>query len=276
MLKDKHIWISLITSVIVVIIVFSYLTKAATITNTVSGYLILMDQRVSSSDYGVLGIKNFESVVYLPSGNGKGTVTSCSFNFPSGIDGTADITKDGRIDAADVYISIMSFLCNKDNTCWEKPFMIEECYFTYSDHQFKDPTRDCKIDMSDINLAINCFQNKTSPFSTSCETNECCRADVNNDGIVDVADISIIATNNNTYASVYKNYGFVKRKNIDINNDGIVDVADISIIAENYGYAATEQTCKNDPLEHVSGNEWRVRTSGRGLYYIGVSYIVTV
>ena len=54
--------------------------------------------------------------------------------------------------------------------------------------------------------------------------------------------------------------------------DGKVDGRDIYLIARNYGAAATEQTCKSIPLEYISGNAWRVKTNGRGLYYIGVAW----
>jgi hypothetical protein len=272
MLNNKNLWIVLIVSIIVVT-VFGYLARAVT-PQTISGYMVLMDQKVSSSEYSVLGVKNFESIIYLPSGEAEGTVTSCSFTFPLGVNEKADITKDGRIDAVDVYLLSKAWFCAQSNTtCWEEPFNVEECYFTYSDRQFKDPTRDCKIDQDDVDLIRKCWWNITNPLDPSCDKVECCRADVNKDGKVDVLDLGIIGINLNTYAGIYKDYRNIKKKDADLNGDGRIDGGDLGLIGKDYGQTATEQTCKTEPLEFVSGNRWRVRASGRGLFYVGVSFI---
>jgi len=79
----------------------------------VSGYLILMDQKVSATDYDVLGFKEFSTIIYLPSANGEGTVTSCSFVFPDGVNVKADVSRDGRIDAVDLFLTTEALGCKQ-------------------------------------------------------------------------------------------------------------------------------------------------------------------
>ena len=280
MLKYKNIWIILIAVLVVLTVISVYLVRGATTAKVVSGYIVLMDQKVLTSEFSQLGVKNFESIIYLPSGDGEGSVTSCSFTFPTSADEIADVTKDGKVDAADVYLASLSYGCRKEdpNGCWEQTFNIQECYFVYSDLQFKDPNRDCKIDINDVNSASKCYGQITSPFSTTCEDTECCRADISKDGKVDVIDVALLASKLDSYANVYKNYASLKKKDLDITGptpgvpDGRVDVRDVAIVAKNYGQTASEQKCRTNPLENIGENKWKVSVSGRGLHYIGVSY----
>lgn len=268
MLNDKNIWVILIASAFIIISVFGYSVKAAA-GQYVSGYMVLMDQKVSTSEYSVLGVKNFESIIYLPGESGEGIVTSCSFTFPSGVNEKADVTKDGRVDAVDIYLMSESFGCLSTNSCWNEAFNLEECYFTYADRQFKDPNEDCKIDQTDINLVSACYGKTTNPYG---KTSECYKEDVNKDGKVDGKDVAIVSKNLGNYADTFKDYRTIYKRDLDLSDDGKIDGRDTSIVAKEYGQTATEQTCKTTPLEYVIGNQWRVRVSGRGLNYIGVSY----
>jgi hypothetical protein len=290
-INNKQVLI-IFVSVAIVFSAFAYLTKAVQ-GQTVSGYLVLMDQKVSSTDYSAMGVRNFDVVVYLPSDTSEATVSSCSFTFPDVKSSTdailmssstvekADVTNDGKIDNVDLYLSSLAFGCASGNSCWSDSYNLYNCYFTYTGGYFEDPTGDCRIDGNDTayySPPMNCFGQVTNPSSNACETTPCCRADVNRDGKVDGMDVAILARYYGTYADVYRNYINLKKKDMDINGDtvgvpdGKVDGKDIAFIARNYGAAATEQTCKSIPLEYISGNAWRVKTSGRGLYYVGVAW----
>ena len=216
----------------------NYLVRANPGITAVSGYLILMDQKVSQNDYQVLGMKDFSTIIYLPSSNAEGIVTSCSFVFPEGVNESADITKDGRIDYADLYLVAQAYGCTDTQPCWNEAFTMEQCYFTYSGRRFQDPSRDCYINDTDLNLVKEHYGETTNPSSASCDLDEACRADVNKDGKIDIMDVAIVAIN--------------------------------------YGYAATEQKCTTSDLENLGGNRYRVRARGRGLYYVGVSYRIAL
>lgn len=271
MLNNKTIGIILIVSVLLIITVYGFLAKATTVT-TVSGYLVLMDQQLPT-DTCWLEDKFFDSIIYLPSDTAEGQVTSCSFNFPTGIKERADITKDGRIDATDIYLFAEAYGCEQGQDCWNKTFNHEDCYFVNGCRLFKDPNRDCKIDDSDLKIVSDCWGNSTDPISSACENDKCCKADINKDGKVNLMDYSLLAYNYNKTASIYQNYRGLSYKDADINGDGKINLQDYFTAALNYGYIADRWTCTNSPLKHLSGNQYEVTASGWNLGFVGVAYM---
>ncbi len=250
---------------------FNYFVRAATVT-AISGYLILLDQKVSQDDYMYLGEKTFSTIVYLPTNNAEGIVTYCSFTFPDGIDEKADITKDGIVDYADLYLVSKSYGCEKNQACWNQTFNIEKCYFTYSGKKFQDPSGDCYINETDLNLVNKNYGKTTNPSSPNCDLDEVCKSDVNKDGIIDISDIALLGFNFKKYANEFENYRNIKKGDTDLNKDGIVDISDISIVARNFGSMANHQNCSTTNLENLGNNKYRIKVNGRGLYYVGVSY----
>jgi hypothetical protein len=265
---------------ILLISAFAYLAKGAA-GSTASGYLILMDQKVSTSDYEVFKDKKFESIVFLPSSDCQGYTTSCKYVFPQGVDEKGDINKDGKIDSIDVYFAVKAYDCKSGETCWNSPIKNQECYFVYSGRRFRDPYgaaaddySDCKMDSNDSVLVINNY-GKNDPYalSFSCRNYEVCRADVNQDGKVDIYDVALVNSLMGQYANEFVYLGFVTGKDLDLDGNGVVDIYDIQPITQNFGKSATEQKCEIMSIEHVSGNQWRIKVGGRGLFYVGASYL---
>jgi len=251
----------------------NYFVKAANVA-TISGYLILLDQKVSQDDYLFLGEREFSTIIYLPSSNGEGIVTYCIFTFPQGVNEKADILKDGVIDYADLYIATQSYGCQKDKPCWDESFRVEKCYFIYSGRKFEDPSRDCYINETDLNMVKKNFGKTTNPRDPNCDLDEVCRSDINRDGIVDIFDVAILAARFNQYANEFVNFGYIKKKDADINGDGIVDMLDVATIGINFGKSANQQKCMTTSLENLGNNKYRVSVKGRGIHYVGVSYKV--
>jgi len=274
-ISNKQILIILI-SVVVIFSVYAYLTRATSIQN-VTGYIVLLEQKVSSVDYQMLGVRNFESLIYLPSGNGEGSCTACSFTFPAGVNEKADVTKDGKIDYEDLRLAGKAFGCGSGQAaCWNQNFG-ESCFFTLSGRLFEDPypdpNRDCKINDSDISFEQSCF----GQIVDTSKDSGCARADMNKDGVVDGMDLAIVARLLGTYADTYKSYSNIQKKDLDLTGDGAVDGSDLIIMARYYGKAATEQTCQNVPLTFVGTNVWKVTLPPlRGLNYVACSYKVSV
>jgi len=249
----------------------NYFVSAATVT-AVSGYLILLDQKVSENDYLYLGEKEFSTIIYLPSTNAEGIVTYCVFTFPEGVNENADITRDGKIDYADVYLLTQAYGCKKDQPCWNESFKFEQCYFTYSGRRFQDPSRDCYINETDTKIVSKHYGKKTEPYSASCEMDESCRADVNKDGKVDIFDVVLLGANFNRYANEFVNYAQIKKSNCDLNKDGEVDIFDVVILSINFGQVANEQKCYTQSLTNLGDYKYKVSVKGKGLHYVGVSY----
>jgi len=265
----------LVLGIAIFALALNYFVRATSVT-AISGYLILLDQKVSQNDYLFLGEKEFSTIIYLPSSNAEGIVTYCSFVFPEGVDEKADITKDGIIDYADIYLVAKSFGCEKTDPCWNETFRLEKCYFVYSGRKFQDPSGDCYINETDLNMVSKNFGKETNPGAYNCDMDEVCKSDINKDGIVDIMDLAILANNYGKYASEFVNYANIKKGDTDMNNDGYIGVDDVYLVAKNFGQAANQQKCSTAPLENLGNNKYRVRVNGRGLYYVGVSYRVLV
>ena len=106
MINNKILIIAIVG--ILLVSVFSYMVKGQT-TGSAVGYLILMDQKVSTSDYDALKNKSFNSIVYLPSSNCQGYTTACAFVFPEGVNSKADINSDGIVDIFDIVVVALRF-----------------------------------------------------------------------------------------------------------------------------------------------------------------------
>lgn len=248
-----------------------YFAKAASIT-AVSGYLILLDQKISESDYLYLGEKELSTIIYLPSTNADGMITYCVFTFPEGVDEKADITKDGRIDYADAYLLSQAYGCQKHQACWNESFKLEQCYFVYSGRRFQDPSRDCYINETDLNIVKKYYGKTTEPYSANCELDEACMADVNKDGVINLFDVVILAANFNKYANEFVNYAYIKKSACDLNNDGNINLFDAVILGRNFGQMANEQKCYTKSLTNLGNYKYQVSVKGKGLHYVGVSY----
>jgi len=270
MINNKILIIAIVG--ILLVSVFSYMVKGQT-TGSAVGYLILMDQKVSTSDYDALKNKSFNSIVYLPSSNCQGYTTACAFVFPEGVNSKADINSDGKIDMTDVNTIVKAYGCNNLQSCWNSP--VEECFFTISGRKFKDPTRDCIMDASDVALVTNNYV-KSDPYALSpaCDNYNECKADVNQDGIVNIYDVAIVSSKVGSTADDFERL-LGRQSQADLNNDGKIDILDVVIVTGNFGKSA-EQKCESTPVEHVSGNQWRISASGKGLYYVGASYLCSL
>jgi hypothetical protein len=254
---------------------FSYMARGEEENKVISGYIILMDQEPSPV-YGIHGKNKFTSIIYLPSEYVEGSVTSCSFVFPSDVDPKTDLNEDGKIDCVDLKLIAKAYGCNETKDCWEETLRSIDCYFYHSEQRFKDPTRDCYIDQSDVDLIKEYYgEENTESFSINCDEKEVCRADVNKDGSVDIYDLTLVSSMFGEYSQEILDTK-IKYKDCDVNADGMIDIYDVVLVGNNFNAEANEQKCEETQLEHLSGNEYIVSVEGRGLYYIGVSYLATI
>jgi Ca2+-binding EF-hand superfamily protein len=273
-IKNKKILITLVSALILISAIYVISVKGVVTAGEVSGYLILIDQKITYEDYAFLRDKKFYTIIYLPSENCEGVVNYCSYAYKEGVNSQADINNDGKIDITDLQVAAKAFGCDSGNKCWSEP--IEECFFEIKGRKFKDPTRDCKMDQSDLDLVSKYFGNTTNPLDANCENDEKCRADMNKDGKIDLLDLVIVASKfNSTYADSFERVVEHKSR-ADMNNDSKIDISDLVIVAGSFGEEAIEQKCISSPIDQISGKKYAVSASGKGLYYAGVSYRCTL
>ena len=276
MRRKEYIMFSLLAIAILSLLMnFSYIATGQVKNKIISGYIILMDQKPVPV-FGKEGEKIFTTTIYLPSANVQGSVTNCSFVFPPGVDKNADLNEDGRIDYVDLKLMVEAYGCSESKECWDQSLKVIDCYFHHSNIRFKDPTLDCYINRSDMDIIKKYYgQTNSDPFSADCEMDEKCRADVNKDGVIDIFDLTMVASLNGEYAQEFSNTE-ITYKDADIDGNGIVDIFDIVRVASSFGMEADQQKCDMVPLEHISGNLYRVNVKGRGLFHVGVSYLAVV
>lgn len=270
-INNKQILAILSVAFVVLAAFYAYSVKGVITQGEVSGYLSLIDQKITLDDYAALREKTFYTIIYLPNENCEGIVNYCSYEFKAGVDSRADLNNDGKIDGTDAQILAESFYCSSGQKCWDQP--IERCYFSFSGRKFRDPTYDCVVNQSDTAIITNTFG--TKDISSSCDVSvppsDACKADINKDSIVDLMDAVILSINYGKYADSFVR--LIERKSqADINKDGTVELMDAIKISNNYGQEAIEQKCTSAPLTHISDKKYGVSATGRGLYYAGVSY----
>lgn len=257
----------------VLLINFAYLGRAMMDTGawTSGGYIIASDQKISETDYMSLRPRNFSTSIILKSDACTGIVTSCSFAYKSGVDASADITgpygvPDGRIDEYDLKLVAKGYGCDISQACWNNT--VSDCFFIVNDREYSDPTGDCYVNQSDLNMISANFEKSVS---TSCTSGNDCASDVNHDGIVDVKDLSLMSKLYGQYADDYPILGHVSDG--DLNKDGKIDVRDVSIVAKNIGEQAIESTCTNTALINNGGGEYIAKVDNViALYYVGIAY----
>ncbi len=269
--KNQKILIILVSAFILVPI-YAYSVKSAT-PSTISGVMVLKDQKLTFADYEFLRDETFSNEIYLPSDGCEGVVNYCHYVYKPGVNASADINQDGKIDATDGFILMESFGCKSGDTltnCWNQP--VDVCFFVIGGRKFKDPTRDCKFNQSDINLMTPSFGLKNSYMNNpGCESDDICKSDINQDGVVNIIDAVIAGIEFNKSADTFERLVDTKSK-ADINKDGQINIFDAVLYGVNYGKEAIEQKCSSIPLAHIGGRKYSVSATGRGLYYTGVSY----
>lgn len=263
-IDNKQITIILV-SVAVISLFLVYFAKAVTY-KYVSGYMVLLDQAALLENKEM---NTYSNSLFLPSDNCEGFAVGCSYIFSSDIDSTLDINKDGKIDYVDLKLVSGAFGCSEKlytgapNPCWEEKVTVQECYFSYTGGFFKEPSGDCYINKTDIDMIAKYYGAANVPSSNS--------SDINKDGIIDMMDIAIVARSDGKYADYFRSY-VIKKKDADLNKDGMVDMTDISRVARDFGQVANIQGCVQTPITSIGGNKWKVSVSGIGLYHVGVSY----
>jgi len=265
-IRNKEIWVILISAIIMAS-VLGYTVKAANRTVTVA--MNFKDILITKDQYQKLGAETFSTDFLLPSENCDNPeytfVNYCSYVYKQGIDGRADINKDGKIDSNDLFPMKKVFGCKSGEACWSRP--VEDCFFTISGRKFKDPNRDCKMAIDDLNLITdpkNYNKNNTNALSGACENDDICQADVNQDGFVDLIDVAILSPRIGQTADSFER--LVERASyLDLNGNNVIDLFDIMPIAINYGADAIEQRCSKTSVTHVSGRLYRLNIAGVGI-----------
>jgi hypothetical protein len=270
--KYKKFLITIVIIAIAFISVSSFVVKAATQT-TVSGYIILIDR---APEQNIEKVQNYNTHIFLPTTNCKAYATSCSYKFPEGVYPQADINKDGRVDFLDLLLFSKAWYCKKGEDCWNNVIRYSSCYFTVGDIRFKDPSGDCYMNQTDIDIFKKCWYQNTTPFDVKCDLPDpkydCCRADLDKDGIVYVNDLFLLGKTLGSYADKIIDSGSVKVSDIDFDGDGIIYINELDRFGRSWGAIAKENYCETIPLIHISENEWELNVSGRGLYHVGCSY----
>jgi hypothetical protein len=271
-INNKQVLTILFVAVVVLIAFYVYSVKGIITQGEVSGAMVLKDQKLTYADYEFLRDETFSNEIYLPSDSCEGVVNYCHYVYKSGVNASADINQDGKIDVTDGFILAESFGCKSGDTtdCWNQP--VDVCFFVIGGRKFKDPTRDCKFNQSDMNLITASFGLKNSYMNKpGCESDDICKSDINQDGIVNAIDAVIAGIEFNKSADTFERLVDTKSK-ADINKDGFVNAIDAVLYGVNYGKEAIEQKCSSVPLAHIGGRKYSVSATGRGLYYTGVSY----
>ena len=261
--------------------VLGYFGRAA---RTVTGNIMFKDIAFTKENYKYLGTETFSYEPTLLSADCSGNFTWCSYVYKTGIDSRADINKDGKINFEDLYVVAKAFDCKSGQTCWSQP--IEECFFTTTvnniiDRKFTDPTRDCKMDVFDLNLIASVINNATGTpinpyrFSPNCGIYDVCKADINQDGSVDIFDTSFVAKRNGNSADLYERIA-EKKSEADLNKDGIVDILDIALISTSFNNDAIERKCFQSQIVHKSGRTYAINIEGVGIAWVGTSFVCAV
>ena len=215
----------------------------------------------------------------MPTDNCDAYLTTCYYTFPEGVDANADVNRDGKIGAADVAIIVKSAFCHTNEACGNEK--IKDCYFTVAGRRFKDPTDDCFMNNTDMQIVTDAF-GKSPEAGISCiplldtADGRVCASDINKDGTVNMRDLGIAIFKNGQYADVISS---TLKKNADISGpvigqpDGVVDMRDIAWIIKsaNWDQEAVQQKCETNALPR--GSELDINTGSKpGLYYVAVSY----
>ncbi|MHA1865445.1 MAG: hypothetical protein ACTSWZ_02970 [Candidatus Heimdallarchaeaceae archaeon] len=265
-IKNKETWIILIVAIFL-ISSFAYTVRGAT---RLTGIIIFRDIPLTKENYKYFGTETISTSFYLPDDDCTGFVNYCSYVYVSEDISKADINKDGKIDDTDVAIISKAYGCKNGETCWNDP--VEECFFTISGRKFKDPTRDCKMDSNDINLITNHYgETNDYALSPTCDNYEVCKADINQDGKVDVYDSTIANSKNGKTADLFERLSQHKSE-ADLDNDGDVDIYDAVKVTSNYGKEAIERRCSKESIGHIGGREYNINVSGIGISWVQVSY----
>jgi len=270
-INNKQMAITLV-SALVLISVYAYSVRGMPIINDITGQYILRDQRWTREEFADINDETFSNIINLPTSNCVGTVNYCSVTYKSGINANADINKDGKIDATDANILAKAFGCGSGQACWTRP--LDQCYFSASGRKFKDPTRDCKFDSSDQTLiTANMGKSHTLMGSPSCDSNDVCKSDISQDGVVDIIDAIITSNFYGKNADTFDRLAN-SQSQADLNGDNTVDILDAITMANNYGKDAIEQRCSGTTsLTYISGNKYSASLpTMKAPYYISVSF----
>jgi hypothetical protein len=265
-IKDKEIWI-IVISAIILISAFVFTARAA---STLTGIMVFRDIPLTQDQYKSLGTETFSATFLLPSGSCIGFVNYCDFEYQTTDIKNADIYRDGKIDNYDIYAMVAAYDCKLGDACWNQP--VEQCYFVMNGRPFKDPTRDCKINQSDINLITSKYgltHNKA--LTADCENDEVCKADMNQDGVVDIYDVSLAGSLVGKTADTYLRL-LQSKAEADINGDGKVDIFDVAAVTINYGKNAIIKRCPTKDMIHDSGRKYSISLQGIGTSWIQVAY----
>jgi hypothetical protein len=227
--------------------------------------MILVDHNPSD----VYKLENsYSTIIYLPYDTCVGTVTYCGFDYPDVNVAKADVDRNGVVDTNDVQIAAMAFGCS--GSCLDLGSNYTHCYFEDSKVRFVDPfpvdKPDCFVNMMDLNQILS-----TSWFGKIVD-NSTAKYDINKDGSINAADLSMLATYFGEYANHYEKYDGVPNRNADFDANGIVQMDDIFAITKKLNQKASVQVCKNKPLTSLGGNQFKVDVSGRDLFYVSASY----
>lgn len=271
-IENKEIWIILI-SAIVLVAAFGYRAFSAS-PNAISGIMIFRDIPLSKENYQYLGNEQFSTSIYLPKDNCDGFVNYCSYVYGSNALSQADVNDDGKIDETDIAIVVKAYGCRNGDACWGKP--IEECFFTISGRKFKDPTRDCKIDSTDAKLITDNY-GKTDDYAldVNCDNYDVCKADINQDGKVDIYDLTIANSKNGQTADLFQRIAYGGSE-ADVNLDGTVSISDVVIVSGNFGRDAIERKCSRENIDHMSGREYSINVQGTGISWLQASYLCPI
>jgi hypothetical protein len=276
-INNKQISVILI-SAFVLVLFYAFTVKAADM--KVIGYMTTVSNIPPSiEEFQFLSNETHSEIIMLPDSDCTGIVNYCSYVYASGVNPSADINLDGKIDATDVLIVIHPKLyekCTSGQACWSQP--LDQCFFTLAGRKFKDPTRDCKMDTSDQTLVNNNYDKPPHPNinSPNCENDDICKSDLNQDGKVDIYDVVLVSSFYGKNADNFERLVQSGSK-ANVNKDGtsanIIDINDVVVVTSNYGKKAVELRCLSYNLRHLTGNQYDYTVSGIGLYYIGVAYI---
>lgn len=273
---NKEILIILI-SAIVLISAFVYKVNAA---KNITGIMIFRDVTIGLQGYENMGFENWNSEFYLPARTCHGFVNYCSYVYTTTNMEKSDLNKDGKVDYNDVNAAVRSFNCNSTNGCWNLP--VEECYFVIDGRGFKDPTRDCQMNNDDINLiTANMYKTHNLMLSPGCESDDICKSDINQDGKVDMRDMSIAIGKNGKTADSYKRL-INRQSQADITGptagvpDSTINMRDIAFIIQSYGQTAIETRCSKVDISQVSDTLYRAIINGIGIDRIQLSYECTI
>ena len=267
-IKNKEIWI-IVISAIILISAFVFTARAA---STLTGIMVFRDIPLTQDQYKSLGTETFSATFLLPGDGCTGFVNYCDFEYQTADMQSADIYRDGKIDDNDIYAMVAAYGCRPGlvPACWDQP--VEQCYFVVNGRSFKDPTRDCKMDQSDINLITSKYaQTHNKALTADCENDDVCKADMNQDGVVNIYDSSLAGSLVGKPAESYPRL-LQRKAEAEINGDSKVDLYDAVIVTTNYGKNAIIKRCPKKDITHVSGREYSISLQGIGTSWIQVAY----